>query len=222
MGAMDSLLQSIADFIARNAVWAGALLGAVTFMESLAVIGAFIPATGLLVAAGAMVATGTLDPINVIMGCVTGAVLGDAVSFWLGRRLGVKALRWPALIPHRRKLAWTRLYCRRYGFASIFIGRFFGPLRAFVPLMLGVLQMRNRTFQTGNVLSAFVWVLAMLAPGYLAAKGLARLEAMTEAHGPTLWVLGGVAAVVLILAAMKGLKARAARRDPVLAGATRD
>ncbi|WP_240387207.1 hypothetical protein [Brevundimonas naejangsanensis] len=49
---MDSLLTSAAEFIARNAVWAGAILGAVTFFESLVVIGAFVPATGLLVAAG--------------------------------------------------------------------------------------------------------------------------------------------------------------------------
>ena len=42
--------------------------------------------------------------------------------------------------------------------------RLFGPLRAFVPVMVGVLQMRQRVFQFANVSSAFVWVLAMLAP----------------------------------------------------------
>src|SRR5690606_28465833 len=109
------------------------------------------------------------------------------------------------LVPHRRKLAWTRLDCRRYGVASIFIGRFFGPLRAFVPVMAGVLQMRQRVFQIANVSSAFVWVLAMLAPGYLAAKGLARLEMMSEARNPTLWLLAFVAVVVVLVVAMRWL-----------------
>ena len=52
-----------------------------------------------------------------------------------------------------------------------------GPLRAFVPLVTGLLGMRRRTFQLANTVSAVVWVLVILAPGYFAAKGLAELEA---------------------------------------------
>jgi len=200
---MDSLLSSAADFIARHHVWAGVVLGLVTFFESLVVIGAFVPATGLLVAAGGLVAAGVL--------------MGDAISYWIGRRLGTGVLRQPMLLPHRRKIAWTRLYCRRYGVASIFIGRFFGPLRAFVPVMVGVLRMRQRVFQLANVTSAFVWVLAMLAPGYLAAKGLAQLEFMSEAHGPTLMLIAFGAVVVVAVVAMRWLKGRAARRSALLA-----
>jgi len=214
---MDSLLSSAADFIARHHVWAGVVLGVVTFFESLVVIGAFVPATGLLVAAGGLVAAGVLDPWAVIAGCVIGAVMGDAISYWIGRRLGTGVLRQPMLLPHRRKIAWTRLYCRRYGVASIFIGRFFGPLRAFVPVMVGVLRMRQRVFQLANVTSAFVWVLAMLAPGYLAAKGLAQLEFMSEAHGPTLMLIAFGALVVVAVVVMRWLKGRAARRSALLA-----
>lgn len=213
---MDSLLTSAADFIARNAMWAGVILGTVTFFESLVVIGAFVPATGLLVAAGGLVAAGVLDPFTVIGGCVIGAVMGDAISYWIGRRLGTRVLRHHLLTPHRRKLAWTRLYCRRYGVASIFIGRFFGPLRAFVPVMVGVLQMRQRVFQLANVSSAFVWVFAMLAPGYLAAKGLARLEMITEFHNPTLLLLLFAAVLVALILGMGWLKGRAARRNALL------
>ena len=214
---MDSLLSSAADFIARHHVWAGVVLGVVTFFESLVVIGAFVPATGLLVAAGGLVAAGVLDPVSVIAGCVIGAVMGDAISYWIGRRLGTGVLRQPMLLPHRRKIAWTRLYCRRYGVASIFIGRFFGPLRAFVPVMVGVLRMRQRVFQLANVTSAFVWVLAMLAPGYLAAKGLAQLEFMSEAHGPTLMLIAFGVVVIGAVILMRWLKGRAAKRSALLA-----
>ena len=107
---MEEFLSSIAEFIQRNHMWAGVILGLVTFFESLEVIGAFIPATGLLVAAGAMVATGHLDPWNVMLGCVIGAVIGDAVSYWLGRKLGPRVLHHRVLRPHRRRVAWTRLF----------------------------------------------------------------------------------------------------------------
>ena len=160
-----------------------------------------------------------LDPVSVIVGCVIGAVIGDAVSYWAGRRLGVKFLQRPMFRPHRRRIAWTRLYCRRYGIMSIFVGRFFGPLRAFVPLTLGMLRMRQRAFQFGNATSAVVWVLAMLAPGYLAAQGLARMELLSEAHGPTL-LLGAIAAAILVVAvAYRLIKARVSRRSALMRGA---
>ena len=121
--------------------------------------------------------------------------------------------------PHRRRIAWTRLYCRRYGVMSIFVGRFFGPLRAFVPLTLGMLRMRQRAFQLGNVTSGIVWVLAMLAPGYLAAQGLARMEILSEAHGPTL-LIGALAATILVVAVVYRLvKARMSRKSAIMRGA---
>ena len=183
---MEAFIQSLADFIARHAAWAGLVLGVVTLLESLVLIGAFIPATALMVMAGGLIAAGVLDPVQVVLWCVAGAIVGDAVSFELGRRLGPRALRHPVFRGHRRKVARTRLFNRQYGAASIFIGRFFGPLRAFVPLMAGLLQMRRRTFQVANIVSAAVWVLAILAPGYFAARGLAELEALGEAHWATI------------------------------------
>jgi membrane protein DedA with SNARE-associated domain len=216
---MDSILQAVGDFIARNHTWAGLLLGLVVFFESLAVIGAFVPATGLLVAAGGLIAAGVLDPVSVIGGCVIGAVIGDAISYWAGRRLGVRFLQRPMFKPHRRRIAWTRLYCRRYGVMSIFVGRFFGPLRAFVPMTLGMLRMRQRSFQFGNVASGVIWVLAMLAPGYLAAQGLAKLELLSEAHGSTL-LIGAIAATILVVAvAYRLVKARMSRKSAIMRGA---
>ena len=216
---MESALQAAGDFIARHHMWAGVLLGLVVFVESLAVIGAFVPATGLLIAAGGLMAAGVLDPVNVIVGCLIGAVLGDAISFWAGRRLGVRFLQRPMFKPHRRRIAWTRLYCRRYGVLSIFVGRFFGPLRAFVPLTLGMLRMRQRAFQFGNVASGIVWVLAMLAPGYLAAQGLARMELLTEAHGTTLLLAGMALAILVVAVVYRLVKARLVRRSAVMRGA---
>jgi len=152
---MDSLLTSAADFIARNAMWAGVILGVVTFFESLVVIGAFVPATGLLVAAGGLVAAGVLDPFTVIGGCVIGAVMGDAISYWIGRRLGTRVLRHHMLVPHRRKLAWTRLYCRRYGVASIFIGLLaFGAV--VVALVVAMRWLKGRAARRNALLEASV------------------------------------------------------------------
>jgi membrane protein DedA with SNARE-associated domain len=190
---MEAYLQAASRFVAEHHAWAGLTLGLVTFLESLVLIGAFVPATALMLLAGGLVASGALDPVSVLMWCAGGAALGDAVSYGLGRRLGASALRRPLFVRHRRAIARTRLFSRRYGVASIFIGRFFGPLRAFVPVMAGMLQMKRATFQLANVASAVVWVAALLTPGYLAAQGLAVLE-----RGGLIFALAGAVVVTII------------------------
>lgn len=191
---MSSIFQSVAAFVAVHHVWAAPVLGLITLLESLVVLGAFVPATALLVMAGGLVAAGSLDLGSVLVWSVAGAFVGDAVSFGLGRRFGREMLVHPALKNSRRVIARTRLFTRRYGVASIFLGRFLGPLRAFIPVALGILRMRRGTFQAANLVSAAVWVLAMLAPGYFAAKGIARLEALADADAITIAIICTVAA----------------------------
>ena len=53
----------------------------------------------------------------------------------------------------------------RWGILGIFIGRFFGPLRASVPLIAGILEMNYWHFQIANITSAFVWAWVLLIFG---------------------------------------------------------
>jgi membrane protein DedA with SNARE-associated domain len=56
-------------------------------------------------------------------------------------------------------------FTRRFGVWAIFIGRFFGPARAVVPLVAGIFEMPRVPFQAANIASAMVWAFALLAPG---------------------------------------------------------
>ncbi len=190
---MEHLANDLGAFIARNAVWAGPVLGLITLGESMAFIGAFFPATALMVIAGGLAAAGILDPFTVVAWCVAGAVGGDAVSYWIGRRAGPGAFRNPAMRRRRRTIARARLFFRKYGAASIYLCRFLGPVRAFVPLIAGMTSMNQVRFQVANVGSAIIWVPVMLAPGYLAAKGaeLAHFSGLG-------WVAAGAVALLAI------------------------
>lgn len=213
---MDSFIHALADLISRHDAWAALVLGVITFLESLVLMGAFVPATALMVMAGGLVAAGVLEPLPVLFACMLGAVLGDSVSFAIGRRLGPGALRHPLFRKQRRGVARTRLFMRRYGVASIFVGRFFGPLRAFVPVMAGMLGMGQRTFQVANIASAAVWVPVILAPGYFAARGLAQLEELTEGDIITLAAAGGVIVSAALWCGWRILRRRTARRAALM------
>lgn len=176
---MEHLANDLGDFITRHQAWAGPVLGLITFGESMVFIGAFFPATALMLIAGGLAATGILDPWSVLLWCIAGAIGGDAVSYWLGRKVGPRAWRYPAMRKRRKIVARARLFFRRYGTASIFLCRFMGPVRAFVPLIAGMTAMPQLRFQLANAGSALVWVPVMLAPGYLAGKGLQTPNAGT-------------------------------------------
>ncbi len=198
---MEGFIHDAGAFISRNSAWAGPLLGLMTFGESVVLIGAIVPATALMAATGALVATGVLPLWPVLFwGCV-GAILGEALSYHLGRRAGPAIWRHRHLRPQRKSVARARLYFRRYGAASIFLGRFLGPIQAIVPLAAGASGMGKGRFHIVNVLSALIWTPAMLVPGYVAVGGLDLFNPSMLAASPLLGP-GIVAVGVLLLGCM--------------------
>lgn len=212
------MLVEAADFIARHRNLAGLVLGLFVFFESLILVGAFVPATPLLFVAGGLIATRALDSWSVIGWCVAGAALGDAISYFIGRRLGSRVLLHRSLAAHRRTIARARLFTRRLGPASIYLGRFLGPMRAFIPAAAGILGMQARTFQLANVGSAVVWVLVMLTPGYFGARWI---EDIMELDETVVWivvaaVLAGLGGAALWRATRAGARRRHAAGGDII------
>ena len=53
---------------------------------------------------------------------------------------------------------------QRYGGKSVAFGRFFGPVRAVIPLVAGMMNMPPWRFVVANVVSALAWAPAYLLP----------------------------------------------------------
>ena len=74
---------------------------------------------------------------------------------------------WP--VSHRELLTKAEAFIRRWGTPAVFIGRFFGPLRASVPLVAGIFHMPYWRFQVANFTSAFLWAGVLLTVGDVAS-----------------------------------------------------
>jgi len=173
---MHEFLSQILDFIRQNAGWGGPILGVLAFGESLAVFSFFFPATVVLIGSGALVEAGILDFWAVLAWAIPGAILGDAVSYWVG---GHFRERVPGLWPFRSRPALLLngyRFFARFGWLAVFIGRFSGPLRAVVPLVAGMLAMPAGRFQAANIASAIIWVPLLLLPGAVVGGLLQRVE----------------------------------------------
>ena len=164
-GCMEDLAQPLIELIKEHESWAIALMFITGFGESFAFLSLLFPGTTLLIAAGALMKSGTLPYLPVMVGSILGAVLGDSVSYWIGRRFGGGIARlWP-FSRNPELLPSGIQFFRRHGGASVFIGRFFGPIRAVIPLAAGIMRMPRGRFWVANIASALVWAPMLLLVG---------------------------------------------------------
>lgn len=158
--------QELIAFVKMHQAWAPLIVALLAFGESLAVISLFIPATIALVGIGALIGASDIPFWPIWIGATVGASLGDWLSYWVGYKLEDRAKhvwplsRYPDLYERGEK------FFERWGMWSVFIGRFFGPVRAIIPLIAGVFEMPQLHFQIANVLSAALWAFLLLAPGF--------------------------------------------------------
>ena len=162
---MEHLVQPTLDFIAAHSSWAAAIMFITAFGESFAFVSLLFPGTSMLIAAGTLMAAGSLPYLPIVVGAIAGAVLGDTISFWIGHRFGGGIARvWP-FSRNPELLSSGIKFFARHGGKSVFIGRFFGPIRAVIPLAAGVMRMPRDRFWFANVTSAIVWAPMLLFVG---------------------------------------------------------
>ena len=169
---MEHLATELIAFIKANPGWAMSVIAITAFGESFAFLSLLFPGTAILIAAGGLAAVGAIPFFSSAVAGIAGAVLGDSISFWLGQKFGPLL---PGIWPFRRNPAMLQRgmdFFRRYGGASVFIGRFFGPLRAVIPIAAGMMRMPTALFYVANIVSAVVWAPVLLLSGALIARSV--------------------------------------------------
>ncbi|MSO66642.1 MAG: DedA family protein [Pseudolabrys sp.] len=158
-------VDQIIAFVRVNAAWAPLVMFALAFAESLAFISLLVPAWGALVAIGTLIGPSGISFWPVWIAAALGAAFGDWLSYWIGLKLEYSVQHiWP-LSRHPELIPRGEAFMKKWGVLGIFIGRFFGPLRASVPLIAGIFEMPFWRFQIANFASAFVWAAMLLTIG---------------------------------------------------------
>jgi len=175
---MTELMQQLLHWVHAHPVWAGVVVGLVAFAESVALLGILVPGVVIMFGIGALIAAGAIDFWVACGWAVGGAIAGDGLSYWLGRHYHEQLQQlWP-FSRHPRLLHGGVEFFHRYGGIGVVIGRFFGPVRATIPLVAGMLEMRPSLFLLANVSSALLWAPAYLLPGMALGASLERASAV--------------------------------------------
>ncbi len=162
----------LAEFVAQYGVWVYAMLFAIIFIETGLIIWPFLPGDSLLFAAGAMAATGALDPLLTAGLLITAAIAGDAVNYSVGRYAGPKVFSaqdyqgFLHKVLNREHLDKAHVFFEKHGGMAVASGRFVPIVRTFVPFVAGAASMNRATFLLWNILGAFIWVGVCMGAGY--------------------------------------------------------
>ncbi|WP_108125991.1 VTT domain-containing protein [Saccharospirillum mangrovi] len=142
----------------------------VAFIESFALVGVIVPGVVFLFSLAALAQSTGIALWWVLLAAALGACLGDLSSFFIGYRLQHQLDRLAWVQRHRDWLAEGEWFFRRWGWLSVLIGRFVGPLRPVVPLIAGMLNMSPRVFVGLSIGSVIAWAPAYMLPGFIAGE----------------------------------------------------
>jgi membrane-associated protein len=158
--------RHLTEFVAANGIWIYALLFLIVFVETGFVVMPLLPGDSLLFAAGAIAATGSMDPGLLCLLLFVAAVLGDTVNYHIGHYIGPKVFEHENRFIKRQYLLQTRAFFERHGGKTIIIARFMPIIRTFAPFVAGVGAMQYRRFLMFNVIGAGLWVVSFVMLGY--------------------------------------------------------
>lgn len=202
---MSQWLDSLTSWLSANPQWLGLAIFLIACIECLAIAGIIVPGTVLLFAVAVLAGSGTFSLGETLLLGFLGGMLGDAMSYAIGKYFHQNIRRLPLLRHHPEWIGSAETYFQRYGIASLLVGRFIGPLRPMLPMVAGMFDMPLPRFIAVSLVAGAGWSVAYLLPGW--ATGAAMRLPLPEGF----WLDAGIIAGGL--AVLVGLSFNASIRD---------
>ncbi len=128
----------IETLLAKGGVFVYFGLIFIVFAETGLAVGFFLPGDSLLVVAGLFAATGKLNLAILLITLFVAAVVGDAVGYFTGLRLGPRLFKKQKSFFFRPShLQKAHAFYEKYGGKTIVIARFVPIVRTFAPMVAG-------------------------------------------------------------------------------------
>lgn len=182
----------------------------IVFAETGLLVGFFLPGDSLLIAAGLFAAKGDMNLAILISTLTVAAIVGDAVGFYIGRKLGPLLYNKKDSFFFRKKhLIAAHDFYEKHGGKTIIIARFIPIIRAFAPTVAGAAGMNYFRFFMFNLVGGLLWVWSMLFGGYY----LGRIFG-DKINDYIHFLIIGVIFVSFLPILIKWIKSRKAQNNP--------
>lgn len=157
---IDTLLAWLGSYVYLGLIF-------IIFAETGLAVGFFLPGDSLLVVAGLFAAAGKLNLWIMLFTLILAAIVGDAVGYYSGKKVGQAIFTRPkSRFFNPKHLQKAHKFYEKHGGKTIILARFVPIVRTFAPIVAGAADMRYRDFVFYNVIGGITWVSSMLFAGY--------------------------------------------------------
>jgi membrane-associated protein len=163
---MAAMFQSIVDAISGSD-WSYAIVFGVAALDAFFPL---VPSETTVIAAGVLAANGDLRIELVFLAAATGAICGDNVSFWLGKKFGEPVAEKIFKGERRRHLDRAHALLEERGGYLIVIARFIPGGRTAATFSAGSLNWPWKRFIKFDVLAGVIWGAYASLLGYFGGK----------------------------------------------------
>jgi membrane-associated protein len=160
------VFESLTEFVSGSP-WTYAFLFVVCALDA---IFPLVPSETSVILAGVLASTGDLNLVLVILFSAGGAIAGDNVSYWIGRKVGHRFVNRFFRGERRKQVDWAHRQVEQRGGYLIIIGRFIPGGRIVVTLSCGMLEMPWRRFIAFDVVAGLVWGTYAAMLGYVGGR----------------------------------------------------
>ncbi len=112
-----------------------------------------------------------LDLLVLIALIAMAGIIGNAVGYWFGKKVGPSIYHWKdTILFKKRYLQQAHDFYEKHGAIAIVGARFLPFIRTFAPIIAGVVDMDKKKFMYYNVVGSFAWVGSMILAGHFLQK----------------------------------------------------
>jgi membrane-associated protein len=171
------------------------LLAALVMAES---GGVPLPGETALIVGGVLASQGKLQIELVIAVAAAGAIVGDNIGYYIGRRGGRWLLQRPGPFHAQRLqvLATGEPFFERHGPKAVFLGRFVLGLRTWASWLAGATHMRWRTFFLWNALGGICWATGVGLIAYFLGRSAGNLFTTFGIYGLVALLIAAISVLV--------------------------
>jgi membrane protein DedA with SNARE-associated domain len=166
---------------------------ALVFAEASIFIGFIFPGETAVILGAVVASSGRVNIVALTVLVVIGAIAGDTVGYFVGKRYGEKVLELKILKHHRGGIDKALELLATRGSVAVFIGRFTAFLRAMMPGLAGLSRMHYQKFLIANAAGGVVWGVGCCMAGYLLGHAYHKAEKYAG------WASTGILVLVLLV-----------------------
>jgi membrane protein DedA with SNARE-associated domain len=187
------VLEAFTDFVSGSP-WTYAYLFAVSAIDAFFPI---VPSETSVIAAGVLAANGDLVLVLVILVAAAGAIVGDNISYFIGRTVGHRIAARYFSGDRRKRLDQAERGLAQRGGYLILVARFIPGGRTAVTLAAGTLEFPWRRFIAWDIAAGVIWASYAASLGFFGGRTFEEspLKGLALAFGVALAVTAAVEAV---------------------------